>query len=150
MLQMGDGDLYKVEKFEEIDLTLPERPEVFIKTLKLPEEMSYWELKRHAEKTAKEGYDETRYLVDMNGKLAFSLLSFVMVLVGIPAALGLKKGGTPLAVSLGVGACFVYYLIHGLARSLGFAGVLPPVFSAWLASAAFLFLGVYLMMRLET
>ncbi len=150
MLQMGDGNFYKLEKFKEIDLMLPENPEVFLKTLKSPEEMSFWELKRYAEKTANEGYDETRYRVDLNGKLAFSLLSFVMVLFGIPAALGLKKGGAPLAVSLGIAACFVYYLIHGLARSLGFAGVLPPVFSAWLASSAFLLLGIYLMMRLET
>jgi len=150
ILKTGDGDVFTLERFRELDLTLPEDPETFLRTVKSPEEMSYWELKRYAEKTATEGYDKTRYLVDLNGKLAFSLLSFVMVLVGIPAALGLKKGGVPLAVSLGVAACFVYYLIHGLARSLGFAGVLPPVFSAWLTSLAFLFLGIYLMMRLET
>ncbi len=150
ILQMGDGEGYHFERFKEMDLMLPEGPDSFLKTVKRPEEMSYWELKHYAEKTAREGYDDTRYLVDLNGKLAFSLLSFVMVLTGIPAALGLKKGGTPLAVSLGFVACFIYYLIHALSRSLGLAGVLPPVFAAWLASLAFLFFGIYLMIRVET
>jgi len=144
------GGAYTFERFERLDLMLPEGPESFLKTIKRPEEMSYWELKRYARKTAREGYDETRYLVDLNGKLAFSTLSFVMVLVGIPAALGMKKGGTPLAVSVGIAACFIYFLIHGLSRSLGLAGILPPIFSAWMASLAFLFFGIYLMMRTET
>ena len=84
---------------------LPETPEAFLKSGKLPEEMSYWELKRHAEKTVRGGYDDTRFIVDQNLKLAFPLLSFIMVLIGIPIALILKKGGPPLAVCLGIAAC---------------------------------------------
>jgi lipopolysaccharide export system permease protein len=148
--KMGDEGVYNLSRFKEIDLRLKETPESFLRTVKLPEEMSYWELKRYAEKIAIEGYDDTRFLVDMNVKLAFPLLSFVMVLVGIPITLGLKRRGAPLAVSLGIAACFLYYLIFGLAQSLGYSGVLPPVLSAWLASLAFLFFGSYLMMRLQT
>ena len=148
--QMGDDNAYSLEKFSEMDLMLPEKPASFLKAAKLPEEMSYWELKRYAKKTAHEGYDDTRFVVDLNGKLSFPLLSFVMVLIGIPIALGLKKGGTPLAVSLGIAACFLYLLMHGLARSFGCAGILPPIFSAWLASLAFLLFGIYLMIRVET
>jgi lipopolysaccharide export LptBFGC system permease protein LptF len=45
--------------------------------------------------------------------------------------------------------CFLYVLILGLARSLGFAGILPPLFSAWLANVLFLLLGVYMMIHME-
>jgi len=45
--------------------------------------------------------------------------------------------------------CFLYVLVLGLARSLGLAGVLPPLFSAWLANLLFLFLGIYLMIQME-
>jgi lipopolysaccharide export system permease protein len=82
--------------------------------------------------------------------LAFPLLSFIMVLIGIPIALMLKKGGPPLAVCLGISACFLYILIYGLTRSFGYAGILPPILTAWLANFVFLFLGAYLMMRVET
>jgi len=145
-----DDNTFKFEKFREMDLILPEDPESFLKTDKRPEEMSYWELGRHAEKTARGGYDDTRFRVDQNLKLAFPLLSFIMVLVGIPTALIFQKGGAPLAVSLGIATCFLYMIIHGLTRSLGYACILPPVLSAWFANFIFLFFGSYLMMRVET
>ena len=133
-----------------MELVLPETAEAFLKIDKLPEEMSYWELRHHAVKTAHEGYDDTRFIVDQNLKLAFPLLSFIMVLMGIPIALILKKGGPPLAVCLGIAACFLYIVTFGLTRSLGYAGILPPTLSAWLANFIFLLLGTYLMMRVET
>ncbi|SPD73886.1 Permease, YjgP/YjgQ family [uncultured Desulfobacterium sp.] len=145
-----DKDSYRFEMFSEMELDIPENPESFLRTEKKPEEMTYWELKRHAEKTAAEGYDDTQFQVDMNMKLSLPLLSFIMVLIGIPIALSINKGGTPLAVSLGIASCFLYLIALGLGRSLGFSDVLPPMFSAWLASLIFFFLGVYLMMHVET
>ena len=140
---------YDLKKFDEIYLDLAEKPETFFRAVSKPEEMNSRQLKRYAEKIRLEGYDATRYLVDMNIKLAFPLISFIMVLMGIPIALGLRRGGTPLAVSLGIGACFLYLLLFGFARSLGFSGVLPPILAAWLTNIAFFFLGSYLMMHLE-
>ena len=145
-----NGGDYQLKRFDEIDLALPEQPEDFIRTIRQPEEMSYWELKRYAEKIRREGYDPTAYLVDMNIKLAFPLINLVMVLIGIPIALGLKRGGTSLAVSLGVAVCFLYLVTLGFARSLGLSGILPPLLSAWLANAVFFFSGVYLIARVET
>ncbi len=141
---------YDLEKFDQIYLDLPEKPETFFRTVPNPEEMSYWQLKDYAEKIRLEGYDATRYLVDMNIKMAFPLISFVMVLMGIPVALGLRRGGTPLAVSLGIGACFLYLLMFGFARSLGLSGLLPPLLAAWLTNLVFFFLGSYLMIHLRT
>ena len=141
---------YDLKKFDETYLELPETPETFFRTVHRPEEMSCRQLKRYAEKIRLEGYDATRYLVDMNIKLAFPMIGFVMVLMGIPIALGLGRGGTPLAVSLGIGACFFYLLMFGFARSLGLSGVLPPLLSAWLTNVVFFFFGSYLMMHLET
>jgi lipopolysaccharide export system permease protein len=125
---------YDLKKFNEMEVKLPEGPQAFVRTVKEPEEMSYWELKRYAKRIRHEGYDPTRYLVDMNIKLAFPLITFVMVILGIPIALGIKKGGTPLAVSVGIAVCFLYLLTLGFSRSLGLRGVLPPLFSAWLAN----------------
>ena len=148
--QVNAEKTFGFERFKEMDLTLSEDPEAFLKTDKRPEEMSYWELGRHAEKTARGGYDDTRIIVDQNLKLAFPLLSFIMALIGIPTSLILKKGGAPLAVSLGIAVCFFYLVSFGLARSLGYAGILPPILSAWSANILFLLFGTYLMMRVET
>ena len=140
---------YSLMKFDEIQIELPEGPEVFVRPVRKPEEMSYWQLKRYAERVRIEGYDYTEYLVDMNIKLALPLVNLLMVLIGIPVALGIKRGGTPLAVSLGVGFCFLYLIHLGFLRSLGLSGMLPPVLAAWSANVIFFFLGIYLMMRLR-
>ncbi len=143
-------DRYSLKQFSEIDLSIPEKPDAFMRTMKQPEEMSYWQLKRYARRVQVEGYDATKYLVDMNVKLALPLINVMMILIGIPIALGLKRGGTPFAVSLGIGVCFLYYVSIGFSRSLGLSGMLPPVLSAWLANGVFLLLGSYLMIRMKT
>ncbi|MDB9822390.1 LPS export ABC transporter permease LptG [Deltaproteobacteria bacterium] len=143
-----DGD-YKLTKFNDLFLEIAETPDTFIRKIKEPEDMSYQQLKRYAETVGEEGYDNAGYLVDLNIKLAFPLISFVLALVGIPVALRLKTGGMPLAISIGIGLCFLYMLIIGFSRSLGLSGTLPPLLSAWTANLAFILFGVYLMMNLE-
>ncbi len=143
------GQRSKFYHFKEMELKLEEKPEAFLKTIKRPEEMSYWQLKRFAKKVRYEGYDANRYLVDMNIKLAFPMINLIMVIIGLPLAVGLKKGGTPLAVSLGIGLCFLYLLSLGIFRSLGLSGILPPILAAWLANLIFLLIGIYLIIYLE-
>ena len=141
---------YTLERFDEMPLEISEKPEDFVRIVKKPEEMGYWPLKRYARKIQSEGYDATPYLVDMHIKTAFPVINFLMVLLAIPIALGLRRGGTPLAVTVGIAACFLYLLVMGVSRSLGLSGMLPPFLSAWLSNLLFFFLGAYLFMRLDT
>lgn len=140
---------YKLRRFKTLDLKLPERPEDFVRQEREPEEMGYGQLKRFAERLRAEGYDATRYFVEIHIKMAFPFVVLIMTLVGAPIALWKKEMGAPVAVSIGIAVCFAYLLILGLSRTLGFAGVLPPFLSAWLANAIFLFLGIYLMIHLD-
>ncbi|MDZ7697000.1 MAG: LPS export ABC transporter permease LptG [Deltaproteobacteria bacterium] len=143
------NDEYTLSRFNTLDLKIPEKPEDFVRQEKEPEEMGYAQLKRFAERLQMEGYDATRYFVDINIKIAFPFIVLIMALVGAPVALWKKEMGAPVAVSIGIALCFIYLLILGLSRTLGFAGILPPVLSAWLANALFLFLSIYLMMHMD-
>jgi lipopolysaccharide export system permease protein len=147
---IGDRVKYGMEPFDIIELNIPEGPDAFVKRMRGPEEMSYWELKRYAENVGLEGYDATRYLVDMNIKIAFPFVNLIMILLGIPIALINKRGGTPLAVSLGVVACFFYLVVFGFSRSFGLSEILPPVISAWLANFIFFFVGSYMFIHIDT
>lgn len=144
-----DGTSYQMERFDTFRLVVPERPESFNRTARKPDEMGYWQLKRHAQKIRHEGYDATAYEVDMHLRVSFPLLDALMVFLGIPIALRLTRGGTPLAVSLGITACFAYLMIFAFSRSLGLSGALPPWVSAWIANAVFFFAGIYLMLHAE-
>jgi lipopolysaccharide export system permease protein len=147
--ELKEDGQYGFSKFETYALRLRETPETFMRGTRKPEEMSYWQLKEYAETVRQEGYNNAKYLVDMNIKLAFPFISLILLTIGIPLALTVKKGGSPLAVSIGMAVCFLYVLVLGLSRSLGLAGVLPPLLSAWLASLLFLFLGIYMMIHME-
>ncbi|HOP48346.1 MAG TPA: LPS export ABC transporter permease LptG [Desulfobacteraceae bacterium] len=148
--KLCDDGGYDFKRFAKTDAEIPEGPEAFVRTVKLPEEMSYWQLKRYAEKVRLEGYDAAGYLVDMNIKLAFPMINLIMTIIGIVIALGVKKGGTPVSVSAGVVFCFLYLVTLGFMRALGISGVLPPGLSAWMANIIFLLIGVYLMIHLRT
>ncbi len=142
-------DNYALSKFEELFLEMPETPKTFIRGIKRPEDMSYQQLRHYAKKVGQEGYDNTRYLIDMHFKFSHPFISLILALIGIPIALWVKKGGTPLAVSIGVGICFILMAAMGFSRSFGIAGILPPILSAWVANLIFLLFAVFLLIRLE-
>jgi lipopolysaccharide export system permease protein len=144
-----NGGDYRLTQFADLYLKLTESPETFVRRVRDPEEMSYWQLKRYAKRVHLEGYDNSRYLVDMNIKIAFAFIIIIMVLIGIPISLRVERGGIPFAIFMGICLCFLYIVILGLARSLGLSSVLPPLLAAWVANLLFFLLGIHLMMGIE-
>jgi lipopolysaccharide export system permease protein len=137
-------------RFSNHTIKLPETPKNFEKSMKAPEEMSFWELRNYTRKIREEGYDSTRSQVDLNIKIAFPFISLVLALVGVPLALRKKKGGISFAIAIGIGISFLYLLTFGLSRSLALSGALPPILGAWLANLLFLLFGIYLMLTEES
>ena len=144
-----DGLREKV-RFRNHAIQLPETPHVFERTMKAPEDMSFWELKRYTKKIREEGYDSTRCQVELHSKIAFPFISLVLTLIGIPLGLRKKKGGIPFGITIGIGISFLYLLTFGLSRSLALSGALPPAFGAWLANLLFLLFGMYLILAEES
>ncbi|UCH00259.1 MAG: LPS export ABC transporter permease LptG [Deltaproteobacteria bacterium] len=151
---LNDGLIQEIEpdgsrksiRFTDHSLQLPEGPKSLETTMKAPEEMSFWELRGYAKKISEEGYDSTRFQVDLHIKIAFPFICPVLTLVGIPLALRRKRGGIPLSITFGIGISFLYLLTFGLSRSLAISGVLPPILGAWIANLLFSLFGVYLML----
>ncbi len=140
------GDVMVSGSFERRRLLLPEKPADFKQTHKEPEEMSFSEMRGYIQGLEANGFDTTKYSVDLQAKLAFPLVSFVMVLVGIPFSLKTSRSG---GVALGIGLTFLigfsYVVLFYLGISLGHAGRLPPLLSAWSTNIIFVGTGLYLM-----
>lgn len=144
----GSGG-YDSREFRHLYLEIPEKPETFGRSVIRPEDMSYGQMKRFAAKVKEEGYDNGRYLVDLNLKIALPFICFIFIIIGIPVSLFVPKGGTPLAVTAGVGLCFIYMVLSGFFRSLGISGTIPPVLSAWTPNIIFLFFSMFLITNYE-
>ncbi len=146
---MNPGTPRVSNRFDTYNIVLPETPENFERTMKSPEEMSFWELRDYTRKIQKEGYDSTVCRVELYIKTSFPFISLVLTLVGIPLALGKKRGGIPFSITIGIGICFIYLLTFGVSRSLALSEALPAILGAWLANLLFSMFGFFLMLKEE-
>ncbi len=131
-------------------IPLKETPETFKIIEKDTEEMSYKELKRYIKKIKKEGYDATKYVVELYSKISLPFVGFIMSFLGIPFALKVgKDGGIPLGIGISIVIGFVYWMIFSFCLSLGRASVLPPVLSVWFANFVFGLTALYMVLNVR-
>ena len=84
------------------------------------------------------GYDAVAYRVDLHAKPAFPVVCLIMGAVGVGIAAHRRTGSSlPGALSIGIGAAFMYWILNSFCISLGRGEVLPPVVAAWAANFVF-------------
>lgn len=106
--------------------------------VKRSDEMSYAGLLDHIKKIEAEGYDSTRFRVDLAAKASFPLVCLIMAVLGGAIALRGKRGqGLALNVVFGMILAFAYWVVHSLCLSMGYAGLYPPILAAWTANILF-------------
>ena len=146
-----DGDFPVISKVQQQVVDLPERPSDFQVVQKDAAAMGYVELKRYIRELQAEGYDATRYIVDLHGKIAFSLVSIILVIIGISFSLRSERtGGIAQGIGVGLVIGFSYWLVYAFGMSLGRSGTLPPFIAAWFANILFGVASVFLIRRVKT
>jgi lipopolysaccharide export system permease protein len=145
------GEFPTLENIDQQVIDLPEKPDDFKVVQKDVETMGYSELKRYIGKLQSEGYDATRYLVDLHGKIAFPLVSLILAVIGIAFSLRSERSGG-IAQGIGVGLLigFSYWLVFAFGMSLGRSGALSPLIAAWLGNILFGVASVFLLYRIKT
>jgi lipopolysaccharide export system permease protein len=142
----ASGNLTSERNLAQKMVNLPVSPDDFkVPGSKRNEDLSISELRHLARKLRKEGYNSTRFQVDMHARIAAPFACLVMAFLGIPFAI--RKGrGTSLAlgiaVSVGIGA--IYFILHAALLAFGYSGAFPPVIAAWGANVLFLLFGCWL------
>jgi len=128
---------------KEVDVIEP--PTALKEARKKTDDMSYSELSQFVKKVKRGGYEATEYEVDMYSKFSIPFVSVIMTIIGIPFALKSERSGS-IAVGVGISLIigFCYFLVFSFAISLGHAGVIPPLISAWIALFIFLLIGAYM------
>lgn len=133
-------------------IDLPERPDDFTAVQKDASKMGYMELWRYIKRLQNEGYDAARYLVDMHGKVSFTLVSVILVIVGISFSLmkSERSGGIMQCIGIGIVIGFSYWIVHAFAMSLGRSGTIPPALSAWIANLILGSIAIAMYLRVKT
>jgi lipopolysaccharide export system permease protein len=142
------GGEVRTEIYDERDIPIPERPEDFKKGMQDPNAMTYGELKEYVERLRSDGYDPTRYVVDLHKKVSFPFLTLIMILMGSPLALAAshgRGGGIAQGVGISVGIGFIYWVAFAISVAMGYAGTFPPFIAAWAPNLFFGLIGGFIL-----
>jgi LPS export ABC transporter permease LptF/LPS export ABC transporter permease LptG len=130
---------------------MPERADDFIRVQKLPDTMSFLELRAYVAKLRSGGYQVGSYLVQLHSKLAFPLVHVIMALVAIPFALNSpRSGGRAMGIGVALVIAVGYWMVDAVAVAFGRADLLPPILAAWTANIVFAGVGTVLLLKART
>ncbi|KAF0159799.1 MAG: permease [Syntrophaceae bacterium] len=147
----NENNTPSLEWAKEKVIPIPERPDDFKIIQKDAEKMGYFELKRYVQKIQAEGYDVSRYLVDLQGKIAFPFVCLILVFIGMSFSIHSERsGGVMQSVALGIFIGFSYWIVHAFSMSLGRSGILPIFLAAWASNILFTSLAAFLFYRIRT
>ncbi|MSP37503.1 MAG: LPS export ABC transporter permease LptG [Deltaproteobacteria bacterium] len=108
------------------------------------EEFTYFDLQKQIADMKSKGIQTTFYEVDLQTKLAFPLISPLMVLLAVPFALKRQLSGN-ISLSFGIAMLigFGYWVLSAFCISMGHGGALPAWAAGWIPNAIFALIGLY-------
>lgn len=143
--------LNEPQYLEEEIMTIPETPQEFLTQRQRPDLMTTAQLEDYIWKLSKSGaITVIRNLkVDLYQRFVSPFTSIVIIFLGIPFSLMMRKRATGLSsIGLSMMVGFLYYVATAMGIALGKAGVLNPILSASLSHILALMTGLYLISTL--
>jgi len=132
---------------EEEVMDIPEAPRDFLHQMLRPEYMTIAQLKSYMLKLSKSGATTVikNLKVDLYQRFASPFTSIVIILLGIPFSMMMKKRATGMSsVGLSIMVGFLYYVLNAVSVALGKAGILIPALAASLSHILALITAIYL------
>lgn len=130
-------------------LFIKERPNDFFREIESCEEMRLKELCTHIRKMKKIGYPTDKEEVEFNLRFASAFIGLIVILLGLPLAVRLHRGGVTLGLGLGLLFSFLFWGLIQIFRALGEARILSPFLAAFLPHLLFNAFALLLFLRAE-
>ncbi len=133
-LVSADGSYRNILRFEEHDLNLPRAPLDLAQERRDTSEMNIVELSRHISLVRSSSDDKRlrKLFVRLQQRFAFPFVCIAFALVGASLGLSLRRSGKGLGLGISIVIIFSYYMLTVITSSMGQAGALAPLLSAWL------------------
>lgn len=147
----ADNAIQSKKFYPELKGLIRESPALLKAGNKNPEDMGYQDLAKYIRRLKRDGHDVRRYLVDLHNKTAFPFINLIMVFVAF--SVGLRYSKTKhIAKGILVGVCVgvLYWFVHSICLSFGYAETFPPFFAAWLSNILFFASGIIGVVTLRT
>ncbi len=132
---------------EEEVMDIPETPRDFLHQMLRPDNMTISQLKNYMGRLSKSGATTVirNLKVDLYQRFASPFTSIVIIFLGIPFSMMMKKRATGMSsVGLSIMVGFLYYVFNAISVALGKAGILMPAMAAFLSHIIALITAIYL------
>jgi lipopolysaccharide export system permease protein len=116
---------------------IQETPIDFASTSRPVEETSTRALRSFIGRMKRAGENVAREEVEYYYRFSYSLIGLVVVLLGLPLAVRLRRGGVMFGLGLGLLLSFLYWGAIQTSRAFGTSHVISPALAAWLPNIVF-------------
>ena len=130
-------------------LTL-EGPEYFTTEQPDAEFMTVGELSHYINELESSGFNTVPMKVELQRKLAFPFVTFVMTLLAVPFGVSVGRHGALYGVGLGIVIALSYWILISAFVAIGRGGLLPPMLAGWAPNILVLGVAAYLFLRART
>ncbi len=127
-----------------------EKPSDFEAEVKLPDQMTFNQLRTYIDTIRSSGYSAEQLSVKLYEKTSWPFLSLVMCLIALPFAFKIGKAGALYGITIALVLGLFYWLVYAIFTKFGEAGNLPPLLAAWSANILFAIAALYMFLRVET
>lgn len=135
--------------YDTLTLDIFEKPGDFTDEVRAIEEMSVWELKRLINQLRIAGAKTATSEVEYHFRFSASFIGIILILLGLPLAVRLKKGGVMFGLGLGLLFSFIYWGLLQVTRAFGQVSLMSPLAAAWISNLVFLVVDIYLMFKIK-
>lgn len=134
-----------------VKMALPETPDFFKGSLRLPEEMHFTELREYIRDLRAFGGEDTAALeVELHNKIAYPVLALVMALVALPFAFRLGRQGALYGIGLSLVLGITLLIFLSFFEAMGKAAILPPAVAMWSPGVIFGIFALYMFLGVRT
>ena len=138
------------EVFAERPVPLAETPDYFKTEQPIAELMTVPQLRRYVADLSASGFNVVPLRVELQRKLAFPFVTFVMTLLAVPFGVSTGRRGTLYGIGLGIVIALTYWIASSAFVAVGRAGLLSPTLAAWTPNILVLGCAAYLFLRVRT
>jgi len=147
---IGETGSVEYQPFDALEVRGLDSPDYFKKEVRTASQMTYLELQHYVTNLKQSGFDVSGLMVDLYRKLSFPLVSFIMVIIGVPFSFTTGRKGAFYGIGLCLGVGIFYWSTFELFDKLGGINRLSPFVAAWFPNLIFGFGGVWMMLRVKT
>jgi LPS export ABC transporter permease LptG/LPS export ABC transporter permease LptF len=135
--------------FAQQELTL-EPPDYFATEIAETEMMTAAQLRRSIDELSQSGFNYMPQAVELQRKIAFPFVTFVMTLLAVPFGVTTGRRGALYGIGLGIVIALSYWFVMSVFIAVGKTGLLPPSLAAWTPNIIVSACALYLILTTKT